>query len=135
MEPTKLRFSNADDAARLMVKYQRRYQMIRKYFAEITELWHAVANTHLQGSVTVEPLDDANNHFVGTILGHPFEGRIEPQPSTDGVVAKLTITTRDANNRTVTKSTYLFTKDSDVHSQDGNVLIEREHPNCEFLWL
>lgn len=130
-----LRYTDADEAARLMVRYQLRYRKIVKYFAEITELWHAVANTHLEGSLSVEPLDEAEKRFTGTILGCRFEGKVEPQLSPEGVVGKLTISTRDANDERITTATYLFTADSDVHSEAGHVLITRQHPNCEFLWL
>lgn len=128
-------YTNSEAASRDLNQRQKQYDKALQAVADVMDLWRDVAPKNLQ-SVIVFDSEVAEGALIsGSIFGQPFKINAVPHIRGDAVVAKCIVSAVDHAGDMHVRGIFLYARDEDVLSENGQVVVSRaaEHPH--YLWL
>lgn len=128
-------FTDADQAAAQLCRYQRQYSQRLNDFADVAAHWRQLSTSRLRSVITFDSDVVAGGVESGNIMGLPFRITAEPCVIGDGICARLTISTTDFAGKQQKRAVFLYGDDSSVLADDGTVVVGPTATYPNYLWL
>lgn len=128
-------YTNADTASNEINRCQKQYANALQAVTEVMDLWRDVAPKTLKSAIVFDSQVSEGALISGVIFGQTFKINVVPHVRDEAVVAKCIVSTVDHAGDMQTRVIFLYARDGDVLSEDGQIVVSRDANYPGYLWL
>lgn len=128
-------YTNADTANSEINRCQKQYANALQAVTEVIDLWRDVAPKTLKSAIVFDSQGAEGALVSGVIYGQPFKINVVPHVRDEAVVAKCIVSAVDHAGDMQIRVIFLYARDGDVLSEDGQVVVSRDASYPGYLWL